>query len=449
MAGTFGQLKRPVRGKRVTRTLDMLEAGRVTTVSRPEPDTFPVVIGSARGARVKDADGNRYIDMTSFFGVALAGHRNQSVMSAVRVAQGHLVSAMGDVYPDAGRATLLQRLAGLMPREGYRGILSQNGSDAVETALKFAAAATGRGGILSFEGAYHGLSCGALEATWRPAFRKPFEAVLSGRGVFAPWPDADGSNLDMVLSTVEKLAASPVTNRFGTDIGRPGAMIVEPIQGRGGIRVPPPGFLSQLARICKTNGIVMITDEIYCGTWRTGTFLASQTENIIPDIVCLGKALGGGFPMSVAMMRPSIAESVSSDQGEAVHTSTFMGWPLSCAAALATIDAIVGMAPAAAASRIERAITAAAESWTSRFDFVHGVVGRGAMMGIALTGNRTGTASDLVRKVVSMALSQGVILLAEGNESDVIALMPPLVIRDDDLKTAVGIIGDSLAKAAI
>ncbi|HOC98328.1 MAG TPA: aspartate aminotransferase family protein [Myxococcota bacterium] len=448
MAGTFGQSRRAVRGARVKSALDRLEAGRGENPHPAVADRFPMVIGSARGARVKDADGNRYIDMTSFFGVALAGHRNPAVMSAVRVAQGHLVSSMGDVYPDPGRAGLLQLLAGMMPAEGYRGVLSQNGADAVETALKFAAAATGRPGIVSFEGAYHGLSAGALEATWRPAFRKPFEAMLSGRAVFAPWPEPDGSNLELVLSTVERLASSPIINRFGADIGRPGALIVEPIQGRGGVRVPPPSFLSRLASICDRNGIVLITDEIYCGTWRTGTFLASEPEAVVPDIVCLGKALGGGFPISVAMMRPAVADAVLPDHGEAVHTSTFMGWPVSCAAAIATIAAIKRMEPLEAATRIERAVTAAARSWAGKFDFVRGVAGRGAMMGVSLAGTRGMSASEVTRKVVSEALSRGVLLLAEGSDSDVLALMPPLVIGDDDLGTALRIIGDSLAKVA-
>ncbi len=408
-------------------------------------DNFPIVLAGAAGARVTDADGNRYIDMTSFFGACLAGHRNRAVTTAARQALGHLIHSMGDVHPDESRVRLLKLLASMMPEAGYRGLLSLNGADAVETALKFAAAATGRGGVIAFDGAYHGLSGSALEVTARDTFRKPFEAVLSGRAVFAPWPTADGSNLDAVLDTVRRLTAKPVVNRWGNDIGCPGALIVEPVQGRGGMRVPPAGFLPGLADICREAGVVFITDEIYSGTFRTGQFLAGDFEGVAPDVVCLGKALGGGFPISAAMMKPSVADAVTHDHGEAVHTSTIMGWPVACAAANASILELSRMQPWARASRIEASVRAAAESWAVRFPFVAGVRGRGAMLGIQIS-DRPG--SDIVIKIVGESLRMGLIVLPEGPGPDVIALTPPLSIPDADLDGGLRILGRAMEAVA-
>ncbi len=438
MGGAFGQKGGTRRTSAALGALGRREAPGVTAGA----DAFPIVISGASGARVRDADGNRYIDMTSFFGACLAGHRNPAVTTAARRAIGHLVHGMGDVYPDETRAKLLELVCGLMPAGDYRGLLSLNGSDAVETALKFAAAATGRGGAVAFQGSYHGLSGNALEVTSRDTFRTPFESSMSGRAVFAPWPAQDGSDADRVLEIVYGMARAPVVNRWGVDIGRPGALIVEPIQGRGGMRVPPPGFLRGLAGICRDNGIVFITDEIFSGTFRTGRFLAGDFDGVAPDAVCLGKALGGGFPLSAAMMRPWLADAVARDRGEAVHTSTFMGWPVACAAATANIRQLRRLDPAAGAARIERAVRAAAEGWTRRFPAVAGVRGRGAMLGLEFAGPARG---ETVIAVVRESLRLGLLVLPEGPEPCVISLTPPLSIGAD-LDGALTILEKALEK---
>jgi len=442
MADAFGQHRKGRRNGAVLGRLDRVEVPQVCD----RQSGFPIVISAARGARIKDADGNRYIDMTSFFGACLVGHRNPEVTVRARQALGHLIHAMGDVHPDQSRARLLEMVCGLMPGDDWKGLLSLNGSDAVECALKFAAATTGRGGIISFEGAYHGLSAGALEATFRPDFRRPFAAALSGRTVFAPWPAADGTDLDRVLSTVDRIAGSSVTNAWGNDIGRPGALIVEPIQGRGGMRVPPDGFLAGLAGICRRHGLVFITDEIYCGTFRTGSFLAADREDVIPDVVCLGKALGGGFPLSATMMRPAVADSVKAAGGEAVHTSTFLGWPMSCCAGIGALTALSRMNPGDRADQIEQAVTAASERWTEKFPFIVGVRGRGAMLGIETRAHGNMTRGEVSMAIVRGALRLGVVTLPEGPDADVVALTPPLVIGDTDLDTALRLLEESMEK---
>lgn len=466
MAHAFGQHNKRSRSESRLKTLSLYEVAQTAGAT----SGFPIVISGAVGARVKDADANRYIDLTSFFGVSLVGHRNKAVVSQTRQALGHLIHTMGDVHPDQSRTEFLKMLCGLMPAPDYRGILSLNGSDAVECALKFAAAATGRGGVIAFEGSYHGLSSGALEVTSRQDFREPFKAGMSGRAVFAPWPtgmaagaagaetgagkageagpDTDKAGVvepdcTQVLEIVKKLAVTDIPG-----YGRPGALIIEPIQGRGGMRQAPPGFLPAIAAICKQHGVVFITDEIYSGTYRTGTFLAGDSEGLAPDIVCLGKALGGGFPLSVAMMRPDIAGAVKSSGGEAVHTSTFMGWPMSCAAGIAVLKFLGNMDPVKETARIETQIRAAVDGWTKRFDFIKGIRGRGAMLGIITAPFGNLDCGGVSMAIVGEALSRGLIVLPEGAQAEVVAITPPLIISDNDLKTALKILEQTLETVA-
>jgi len=344
---------------------------------------------------------------------------------------------MGDVHPADVKARFLREIGRRLPAPDYRAVLSLNGSDAVDTALKFAAAATGRAGVIAFEGAYHGLSTGALEATHLPAFRAPFAAMLCGRARFVPWPDDDGSDAAAVLDAVH--AAARADGPFP-----PGAVIVEPIQGRGGIRVPPAGFLRDLATLCAAEGLALIADEVYTGVGRTGTFLRCDAEGVVPDAVCLGKSLGGGVPISGCWMRPRLADAVHRAGVEAVHTSTYLGHPLGCAAGLGVLKALDhGRLPARAAT-IEAAIRTRVASWQARTTAVADVRGAGAMIGVQLRLPAGGPGGDLAGRVVARALRDGVILLTEGPAGDVLAFTPPLTIPPADLDRALDLVERAL-----
>lgn len=426
MSRFLGQVLGTSRSRGILASLARVEAPAVMDPT----SSFPVVLRKAVGARVQDVDGNRYIDLTGFFGVALVGHRNRAVTQALRTQAGRLVHGMGDVHPSERKAAFLAAIAARMPAPDYRGLLSLNGADAVDCALKFAAAATGRAGFVAFEGAYHGLSTGALEATHNPIFRTPFVPVLTDRATFLPFPAADGSDSERVLSAA--------VNAFAT--GRIGAVLFEPIQGRGGFRVPPPGFLAALCDAASRAGVATIADEIYTGCGRTGAFLAGTREGVVPDVVCLGKALGGGVPLSVCMMRPNVADAVRSAGPEAVHTSTFLGNPLACAAGLAVLGELDRLDFASLAARIGSRVRARAEVWRERFPVVSDVRGAGAMIGVELGRGAT--------RVVEKALSRGVVLLTEGPEGNVLAFTPPLVIPATDLARALGIVEDCIAEVA-
>lgn len=425
----WGQHNGRTRSRAILKALAGIEAPEIVAGI----GDVPIVIRKATGARVRDADGNRYIDLTSFFGVAAVGHRNRAVVQAIRTQAGRLLHAMGDVHPADAKAVFLRELRAWLPAGDYRAVLSLNGSDAVETALKFAGAATGRPGVIAFEGSYHGLSAGALEVTAQRVFRDPFGTTLSGRASFVPFPGAERADGDEVLARVRRLA------RRRRD--PPGAVIVEPIQGRGGIRVPPSRFLRSLADLAREEGLVLIADEVYTGVGRTGAFLACDHEGVVPDVVCLGKALGGGVPLSVCLMKPWVAEAVRAAGGEAPHTSTFLGHPLGCAAGTAVLRELRRGDLCARARRIGDVLLGRGREWAARFSFIQDVRGVGAMVGIELS------ASPVAREVTRLALERGVILLTEGEAGQVLAFTPPLGISDADLRAALDIVESCLRDA--
>jgi 4-aminobutyrate aminotransferase/(S)-3-amino-2-methylpropionate transaminase len=398
---------------------------------------FPVVLCKADGSRVRDADGNRYIDLTSFFGVATVGHRNPSVLAALRIQSGRLLHAMGDVHPADVKARFLREISRRLPSPDYKAVLSLNGADAVETALKFAAAATGRPGVIAFEGSYHGLSAGALDATHLPAFRAPFTGLLSGRARFVPFPSPDGSNASSVLDAVRATARAEGPFKIG-------AVMVEPIQGRGGIRVPPPGFLRDLATVCAAEDLVLIADEVYTGVGRTGRFLRMDAEEVVPDAVCLGKSLGGGIPLSGCWMRPRLADAVHRAGAEAVHTSTYLGHPLGCAAGLGVLKALDRGHLMQRAAEIEVAVRERAAIWRQRSGLIRDVRGAGAMIGVELQTANGGPGAPIAGRVIARAMRGGVILLTEGPAGDVLSFTPPLSILPEDLQRALTIVERAL-----
>ncbi|MGB6984809.1 MAG: aspartate aminotransferase family protein, partial [Candidatus Aquilonibacter sp.] len=307
------------------------ESRNVTFVS----ENFPVFWKSASGASVVDVDDNRYIDLTAAFGVANVGHSNAAVVSAVAKQAGTLMHGMGDVHPTSVRTQLLERLARVLPSGLDKSFLATTGSEAVEAALKTAVLATGKHRFACYDGAYHGLSLGALAVSGIPKFVEPFAPLVPKGAVRLPYPDA--------LQTDAKRALAQLRDALDAhdDLA---AIIIEPIQGRGGCIVPPDGYLAGLRSYCDERGMLLIFDEIYTGFGRTGNWFACEHDHTIPDILCIGKAMGGGFPISAAVARPSVMDAWPRSTGEALHTSTYLGNPMGCAAALATIGELERLA---------------------------------------------------------------------------------------------------------
>lgn len=418
------------RSRAITAKLRSVESRGVTKLD-PSP---PIVWSEARGANVRDPDGNVYLDLTAAFGVALAGHAHPAVVDAITEQARRLLHGMGDVHPPALKVGLLARLSELAPWDGAVGVLASTGSEAVEIALKTALLRTSRPGILAFEGGYHGLTVGALAATARPYFRDPFRSRLYPGVTWAPFP---GSGDDPQV--VEEALASVESALQGGGPGgeRIGAIIVEPVQGRAGVRVPPPGFLGRVTQLAHRHDALVIADEILTGLGRCGAPLASARLGFEPDLVCLGKALGGGVPISACLGHPDVMDAWAPSPGEAIHTSTFLGHPLGCAAGLAMLDLL----EAGLDQRAEQVGTALRGGLREELAAVPGVVevrGLGAAVGIQLGEPGTGRPfGQPAIRVAEAALARGVIVLAAGDHSQVVELTPPVCLTTEQTAHAI------------
>ena len=406
------------RSRELAARLAKVESRNVTCLA----PVAPIFWERASGANVWDVDGNRFVDLGGGFGVANVGHGHPRVIEAISSQSGRLLHAMGDVHPAGVKVALLEALVARFPGgEPARAVLGSSGTDAVESALKTAMISTGRCGVVAFEGAYHGLGLGALDAAWRPFFKEPFEGRLPRCTVFARYGDAD----DVVRAAAE--SAQPV-----------GAVLVEPIQGRGGERIPPRGFLQKLRRRCDTEGWLLIADEVYTGFGRTGRWFACDHESVVPDLLCVAKGLASGMPISACMGRAAVMDAWPASEGEALHTQTFLGHPPGCAAALASLAVL----------EEEKLVAGAAENGAAALEFLRAALGREARVadirGLGLMIGIECDRSETTARACSAALSRGIILLPSGDDARVISITPPLCIERDALIAALEILAECI-----
>ncbi len=372
-----------------------------------------IVYASAKGSNVIDVDANRYVDLAAGFGAMLVGHSHPAVLRMVDFQSKRLLMALGDVFPADCKIALLERLAALYPDPTARVLLGQSGADAVTAALKTAQLVTGRPGVIAFGGAYHGLSHAPLAACGlRESYRAPFAEQLNPHVTFADYP-AQPSDLDGVLERVRAALLG----------GSVGALLVEPILGRGGVVVPPVEFLPELGKLARASGALLIADEIWTGLGRSGKMLFSVQPGFTPDLVCLGKGLGGGLPISALLGRGELLEAWRRD-AEVVHTSTFAGNALASATALATLDVISREQLPARAERVGATLKALLEAQVARFDKIT-VRGAGLMIALDL-GDRPARAAKLAARL----LEHGYITSTGGGRREVLVLTPPLTLGE-------------------
>jgi 4-aminobutyrate aminotransferase-like enzyme len=423
----------PVPGPRSLALASDLRAAESRGVTYLAND-FPVFWESARGALVTDVDGNRYIDFTAAFGVAVTGHANPAVAAAIADQAARLPHGMGDVHPSAVKARLLARLAALAPLDDPKTFLCSGGSEAIEFALKTALLATGDAGVLAFAGGYHGLSYGALEIGGISKFRTPWRAQLRGATTYARFPDRrDPGSGERVLADVDRAL------RRDRSIG---AVVVEPIQGRAGVLVPPDGFLAGLRAVCTQRDALLVLDEIYTGFGRTGTLFACEREGVRPDVLCVGKALSGGFPISATIVRGEIADAWEPSAGEALHTSTYLGNPMGCAAALANLGEIARLDIPRIAREREPLMARRLQALRSASAGIVDVRGRGMLWAIEFADPAVANAC------VVRALGLGLILLQSGLRGESITVSPPPVIADAQLERGFDILAGVVAGTA-
>ncbi len=436
--------------RRLSRALARYESPGVSTIGSSR--FVPIVWQRARGANVLDADGNVYVDLTAGFGVANLGHANPRVVAAVRRQSRSLLHGLGDVHPTTVKIELARRLARLAPGRDNKVIFCTSGAEAVEVALKTAALATGRHGVLAFTGGFHGQTYGALAVTDREQFRQPFLPQLSQRVARAPYPYCYRCPLGLAYPSCDIACLGPVEDALANppaSVGPIGAVVIEPVQGREGEIVPPPDYLQRLKRLCAQHGALLIADEMVTGFGRTGAWFAVDHWGVTPDIICVGKALAGGMPISACIAGAEVMDAWAHDQPEAPHSSTFMGHPVAAAAALAAIDEMERRRIPQRAKALGQWLLRRCRELQSRHvgTLVGDVRGLGMMVGLELVRDRRTQepASAEAAAVVQASLERGVILLAGGSWGNVLSLTPPLTITRRQLTHALSALDEALA----
>jgi 4-aminobutyrate aminotransferase-like enzyme len=450
--------------KRTAEILALLRDYESRNVLFTETDgSWPIVWDRAKGAHVWDVDGKKYLDLTAAFGVAAAGHANPRVIKAGQEQMEKLLHAMGDVHPHARKAELARELSRITferwseilnrstvepadhPPGQRRGpakvqraktIFCNSGFEAVEAALKTAMLTAGKYGVIAFSGAYHGLGYGTLNVVHRDFFRAPFRLQLKEFGNFVQFPTKP-SDLPVVDILVRRLFQR----------GWVGAVLVEPVQARAGIQVPPQGFLPLLRKLCDEHGALLVLDEIYTGFGRTGKWFACEHSGVIPDIICLGKALTGGFPLSACVGRAEVMDAAwPASRGEAVHTSTFLGHPVGCAMALANIKEIEENKLPDRSAKLGEFLLSELQSQIAppREKSQLQARGLGLMAGLELRLVNDVPATDASMRAIKELLRRGFIVLPEGAHANVISFTPPLTITKAQLEQTVAELKDVL-----
>jgi len=379
---------------------------------------FDAVEESARGAIIRDADGNEYIDCLGGFGALSLGHHHPKVVAAVR----HQLDRMplsSKILLNPCQASLCQRLAAITPGDLQYSFICNSGAEAVEGALKLARLATGRTEIIGAIGGFHGKTFGALSASGRDIYRKPFEPLVPG---FSHVPFGD--------TTAMRRAVTRDT----------AAVILEPIQGEAGVIIPPDDYLPEVREICDSAGALLILDEVQTGLGRTGALFACQHYGVAPDIMTLAKALGGGvIPVGAFVARPRLWEAFR--HNPLLHSSTFGGNPLACAAALAAIDAVIEeRLPERARDLGGRALRSLTQLQQRFPAAISDVRGRGLLIGVEFAHE------DIAGLVIAGLAQRRIITAYTLNNPRVIRLEPPLVIEAEILDRVLSALGEAVQR---
>ena len=369
---------------------------------------FPVTIEKALGSHVWDTDNNEYIDCMGGYGVALVGHRNERVVNAIKSQIEKVITVHSSFY-NKTREEFLQTLIGVAPAGLSQVHLNNSGAESVEAGIKFARKFTGRKGMVAMKGSYHGKSMGALSLTFNPKYRESFQPLVE-KVTFSPYGD-----IDALQTAVDKDTAF---------------VILEPIQGESGIHVPPDRFLQDVRKICDENGSLLVFDEIQSGLGRTGRMWASEHWETTPDIMCLAKGIAGGVPMGVTLVKPDILSVMK--KGE--HSSTFGGNPLACAAGTATLQALTQDGLIQNAKNMGEKLLLGLNDLKSKHKIIREVRGKGLMIGVELKFE--------VKDILMEGIKKGLLLLYSGR--NILRLLPPLVISDEDVTKSLQILDELL-----
>ena len=386
-------------------------------VSQTSPAPMGVEVARSRGCVVTDTSGREYLDLLSGIGVTGIGHTHPAVVRAVQTqAEQYLHAMVYGEYIQRPQVDLARRLAELTPGELSVTYFTNSGTEAVEGALKTARKYTGRSGFVSFVGSFHGDTFGSVSVGGNPVYRDPFEPLLPST-TFLPFNDRPA------LHTIDETVA---------------AVIIEPIQGEGGVRIPDDDYLPTLRQRCSEVGALLIFDEVITGFGRTGRLFASEHWQVTPDILVVAKALGGGMPLGAFISTPQIMETLSHDPALA-HVTTFGGHPVCCAAGLAALDVLLqdGLVQRAQDKGTEFCRRLEALVATGRCTAVRG---RGLLLGLDFP------TPQMTRQFVQDCFAQGLVLGWTLHEDRVVRLAPPLVISSEEIERAVSVMQQVLER---
>jgi acetylornithine/LysW-gamma-L-lysine aminotransferase len=370
----------------------------------------PVVIVRGKGALVWDINGKEYVDCMGSYGVALLGHSHPKVVEAVCKQAETLISCHASLYNNK-RTEFLQKLVSITPRGLNKAFLSNSGAESVECAIKLARKYTGKPEIIAVMGGYHGKTMGALSATWDKKYREPFQPLVPEFKHVPP------DNLEKLTEAVTDKTA---------------AVLLEPIRGEGGVRVPPDDFLPGVRELCDEKGVLLILDEVQTSFGRTGKLFGCEHWGVTPDVMCLAKPFAGGLPIGITVAKEPVMSAFK--VGE--HSSTFSGSPLVCAAAYAAVDALVKEKLAGRAANLGAYFKAKLEELQAKYKMVKEVRGLGLMLGMELRYE--------VRKIILKTMERGVLILDAGR--NVLRFLPPLVIEKEQIDKTISVLDEVIGE---
>lgn len=370
----------------------------------------PVVLTHGKGALLWDINGKEYVDCASSYGVAALGHCHPKIVEAIKTQAEQLITCHSCYYNDK-RAKFIQKLVSITPKGLDKAFLSNSGAESVECAIKLARKATGKTEIIGLMGAFHGKTMGALSLTWDKKYREPFQPLI---------PDmkhVPADNLDKLREAITEKTA---------------AVIMEPIRGEGGIRIPADGYLQEVREICNKRGILLIFDEVQSSFGRTGKLFAGQNWDVTPDIMTLAKPFAGGLPIGITVAKENIMSAFKTGE----HSTTFSGSPIVCAAGIAAIDALIEEKLADKAAANGKYFKTQLEGLAAKHKIVKEVRGLGLMLGMELRYDVYG--------VLLKMLGKGVLVLDAGKT--VVRILPPLVITKPQIDRAITALDEALGE---
>lgn len=401
---------------------------------RTGPPNEPLIVDRAHGATIVDPDGNALVDLAGSFAAATLGHGHPDVVDAITT-QLARASHVASSSASEARVEFQEALLAIVPAALDRVLLGMSGSDANDTAVRLARSLTGRRGLLAFSGGYLGRSGSVVGLNGRVALRERVGRDADAQFLPYPfqyrWPlgrpdDLAGDAIALVRHAIEDPSSG---------IGRPAAVIVEPVQGNAGVVIPPAGFLEGLRELCDRNEVVLIFDEIQAGFGRTGRLWAGEHWGVVPDLMTVGKGIGGGMAVSAVVGRAAFMSHWS----PGTHTSTFLGNALNLAAGTAAIRVLVRDRLWERSRSLGHALLARLVAGTAGLGYVGEVRGMGLFAGIEIVGDRESRTPDpsRARDIRDRALAEGVIVGTAGPADAVLKLAPPLTIAEDELDAAV------------